>query len=92
MSPELSWLLLMAGLAAVAVGVDKLVGASGSLRRAVGDPDRFDVFGDDEPAGHYDGDEWDELMAVADAVQDPARAVATCDLCLWELEAGWVEK
>ena len=65
MSPELSWLLLMAGLAAVAVCVDKLVGASGSLRRAVGDPDRFDVFGDDEPAGHYDGDEWDGLYDQA---------------------------
>ena len=70
MTPELSWLLLMAGLAAVAVGVDRLVGASGSLRRAVEDPSRFDVFGDDEPAGHYDGAEWDDRAEFFAAAHD----------------------
>lgn len=90
MSPGLSWLLLMAGLAAVAVGVDKLVDASDCLQRTVADPSRFDVFPDDAPAGYFDGDEWD--AASSGAVQGSASDEPTplYDQCLDDLDfAAW---
>lgn len=44
--------------------------------------DRFDVFGDDSPAGHYDGAEWDEPTPLYDQTRDDL------DWQAWEAEVS----